>query len=68
MEDRKTSQASSSDALSVGRNRGPIWDPLNVNPQYLPNISGYPFSECAGQKTSISSIDAHLPFLSTPTV
>ena len=65
MEDPKTSQASSSYTLSLGRNRGPIWGP-KFQPQYLPNFRGYPFSACAGQETSISSIDPHLPFPTTP--
>jgi len=61
MEDPKNSQASSSDTLSLGRNRGPIWDP-NFQPQHLPNFRGYPCSACARQKTSIRSIDPHLSF------
>jgi len=65
MEDPKTSQASSSDTLSLDRNRRPIWDPI-FQPQYLPNFRGYPFSACAGQNTSISSDNIHLPFPSTP--
>jgi len=43
MEDLKTSQASSSDTLSLGRNRGPIWDPLNFNPNISPVLGATPF-------------------------
>jgi len=65
MEDPKPSQASSSDTLSLGRNRGPIWDP-QLSAPIFPQFTGYPFSACAGQKTLIRSIDPHLPFRSTP--
>ena len=67
MEDPKNSQASSSDTLSLGRNRGPIWDP-NFQPQHLPNFRGYPFPRVQARRpqlglsipTSISPLP--LPF------
>jgi len=45
MEDPKTSQASSSDTLSLGRNRNPIWAQLStpISPQFY----RLPFSACA---------------------
>jgi len=43
MEDPKTSQASSSDTFSLGRKPGPIWDPLNFNPNVSPIVGATPF-------------------------
>jgi len=61
MEDPKTSPASSSDTLSLGRNRGPIWDSY-LQPQYSPILGATPFPRVQARPQLGLSIDPHLPF------
>jgi len=65
MADPKTSQASISDTLSLDTIEAQFGTP-NFQPQYLPNFGGYPFSTCAGQKTSIRSITLLFPLYPLP--
>jgi len=67
MEDPKTSQASSSDTLRLGRNRGPIWYP-KISTPISPQFRGYPFPRAQARRTQLglSKYRSHLPFPSTP--
>jgi len=67
MEDPETSQVSSSDTLSLGRNRGPIWDPLIFNPNISPILGATPFTRVQARRPQLDlSIPPPFPLYSLP--
>jgi len=63
MESPITLNAYSRYSLSLGRKRGPIWDPYIFFPNSPPNFEGYPIRARAGQHRSRIRILRFFSFL-----